>query len=298
MHRISIILFVVIALLQTACSSIKKPFYYEVSRGDKKAYVVGTVHYGYNVDELPKFISKDFSEVQTLLVELDLQYGNITSGDQFKEHFTDYYSLNKAAKMGTDRLLTPKAWQNAVSTLPEYKPEVLKYLPPTALLGLLGSKNREQIYTSTSRAYGARNEKMDIQFITKAKSKQYDLIYLDKDINQLISCLDVMSLGAIENLVNPNRIDKSHHFNLLFDAYESGDEKNLNTTIKFKLNAKTIQCMFYDRNYNWAETIDKIDDKKWPLFIAVGAGHLVGESNLFYYLEKKGYAVKRVISRE
>ena len=51
-----------------------------------------------------------------------------------------------------------------------------------------------------------------------------------------------------------------------------------------------------DRNKNWVGQL-KIIMKKNPVFVAVGAGHLVGEQGVISLLKKEGYALRPLTNR-
>lgn len=55
-----------------------------------------------------------------------------------------------------------------------------------------------------------------------------------------------------------------------------------------------FRTLITDRNRNWVAEIDEILAGEGDYFIAVGAGHLIGEGSVVDMLEEKGYAVRRV----
>jgi len=52
-----------------------------------------------------------------------------------------------------------------------------------------------------------------------------------------------------------------------------------------------------DRNKNWVGQLKKIM-KKEAVFVAVGAGHLVGEQGLIALLRKEGYNLRPIENKE
>ena len=65
------------------------------------------------------------------------------------------------------------------------------------------------------------------------------------------------------------------------------------------MNAGMEDKILYDtllvkRNITWAEWVDKRMEKPGTVFLAVGAGHLAGESSLQAILEQKGMTVDRI----
>ncbi len=54
------------------------------------------------------------------------------------------------------------------------------------------------------------------------------------------------------------------------------------------------KTLMVDRNTNWVSQIEEIMSGSDDIFIAVGAGHLIGEDGVVEMLKRKGYAIERV----
>ncbi len=54
------------------------------------------------------------------------------------------------------------------------------------------------------------------------------------------------------------------------------------------------ETLLTNRNANWAEWVDQRMQQPGTIFLAVGAGHLAGESSLQAMLAKKGHVAKRI----
>ena len=59
---------------------------------------------------------------------------------------------------------------------------------------------------------------------------------------------------------------------------------------------KYDNLLLNNRNKKWVKELDTIM-KKESVFVAVGAGHLVGEQGLINLLKKQGYTVKPLENR-
>ena len=55
MNKLSLVALLLVLLL-AACSTLKKPFFYEITKDDSRAYLLGTLHTGVTVDQLPFFV--------------------------------------------------------------------------------------------------------------------------------------------------------------------------------------------------------------------------------------------------
>jgi len=53
------------------------------------------------------------------------------------------------------------------------------------------------------------------------------------------------------------------------------------------------KAVFLDRNTSWTRRIEQLMGGKGTIFIAVGAGHLVGDDSVIAMLERDGYKVTR-----
>lgn len=98
-------------------------------------------------------------------------------------------------------------------------------------------------------------------------------------LNFTVETLDEMTDG-MENMV-------SHWANANVDALG----ELMNAGLEDKILYDTLLA---NRNANWAEWVDDRMDKPGTLFLAVGAGHLAGESSLQKMLKARGFEVKRL----
>ncbi len=60
--------------------------------------------------------------------------------------------------------------------------------------------------------------------------------------------------------------------------------------------ADNAEVLLYGRNRNWVKQLMNIM-KAEPVFVAVGAGHLVGDRGLIALLRKEGYTVKPIVNQ-
>jgi hypothetical protein len=60
-------------------------------------------------------------------------------------------------------------------------------------------------------------------------------------------------------------------------------------------NPEFYEDVFVDRNHNWTEELlSMLSEQQGPIFVAVGAGHLLGDDSVIRMLEKEGYEVSRI----
>lgn len=83
----------------------------------------------------------------------------------------------------------------------------------------------------------------------------------------------------------------------VLDAWTSGDAAALDEEILAPMRGAApdaFRILITERNRNWAEEIARLMAGDEDYFIAVGAGHLIGEGSVIKLLEEKGFAVERV----
>ncbi|MBL8742154.1 MAG: TraB/GumN family protein [Myxococcales bacterium] len=83
----------------------------------------------------------------------------------------------------------------------------------------------------------------------------------------------------------------------LADAYRKGDVEKL-TALTFdpeemKKHPPMFDLLFFARNAKWAPKLGPMFDQG-GVFVAVGAGHLLGDKGVPALLAKKGYSVERI----
>jgi uncharacterized protein YbaP (TraB family) len=96
---------------------------------------------------------------------------------------------------------------------------------------------------------------------------KHDEQYVQREINKLFELYQNGNLFALDEMINDT------------DFCPSTDEENA--------------VILYNRNKRWMEKLPAVMKEK-PSFIAVGAGHLVGEKGILYQLQKAGYKVEAV----
>jgi uncharacterized protein YbaP (TraB family) len=77
----------------------------------------------------------------------------------------------------------------------------------------------------------------------------------------------------------------------MLEAYKKQDLPLLNHIIQqSRTEGTNMDAFLDDRNKKWIERMEERMEQK-PVFFAVGAGHLLGESGLIQLLRNSGYTV-------
>ncbi|MEO0399798.1 MAG: TraB/GumN family protein [Pseudomonadota bacterium] len=84
---------------------------------------------------------------------------------------------------------------------------------------------------------------------------------------------------------------------IMLDAWRTGDLEALDTSVLGELrrdSPKAFDALIVSRNRKWMTRVIDLMEGDGSYFIAVGAGHLVGEDSLVDLLVERGYAVDRI----
>jgi len=132
-----------------------------------------------------------------------------------------------------------------------------------------------------------------------ANAEKDRLAYLETGSDQILAFAEIEKQEpfasfdqGLEQLIDPDE-----QISRLLAAWSKGDIHNLEaeivTTVK-EVSPISYAKLFVDRNQLWARQIEALMDGEGDYFIAVGAGHLVGEDSVVELLRDAGYLVVRV----
>lgn len=90
--------------------------------------------------------------------------------------------------------------------------------------------------------------------------------------------------------------DIREEFDGMLESWRRGDEAMIAATFDDELAYSDVlrEALLTSRNANWAEQIVERLDRPGTVFLAVGAGHLVGEDSVQDFLRQRGIRVARV----
>ena len=276
-------------------------------------YLLGTIHYGdSSLYPLSKSILEAFDSSAYLAVEAniytisgeDANYINemqfITDGRTIKDFISEE---------------TYKIYKEVCETL-GIPAEIYDYLKPWAAMLSI-----QQVITSDESAENATNALLgiDMQLLMKAVTFAKDIIEVESIKYQIdifdsyspelqeMLLLSVIAPSAdgtedtlsIEETAEYVRIYVSY----LLDAIKNGDEAVLTELLIASRDygdplMKEYNTKLWDiRDAGMAETIEKYladENAAGDFFVAVGAGHTVGETGIVHVLTEKGYTVERI----
>lgn len=286
MQKVFVGLFLSLILSFSAFAEpLKKPFLWKAEKNGQVAYLLGTFHIGFTLDDLPRSVLERIEDSGTFFMETDL---TTVSQDILigRATFSGGQSL--------DQFLPKESWQELVDLLSHVMPaEKLKSFKPWYIQNLL--------ITGLAMQQLNLEGGMDVDLLEYARAKGVEIRYLESAETQLavlesISPADFLdySLKNSENLIT----DTKEGTRQLYDCYLAGDLKCLEKMFESPAQGLALQdwqteLLLKQRNRTWIPVIEKSLSSQ-PTFIAVGVGHLLGSENVLELLEQEGFKIEAV----
>jgi len=261
---------------------IAKPLLWEVEKDGKQLQLLGTFHLGVDAArELPPWVWQRFDAAHTFAMEADVMDPSLlaalrrTDGTTLDQELGAAHWAKLEQAIGADtaaRLKTLAA--SAVTTV------VMTHgLPPTA--------------------------PMDMTLLERARAGGKAIVYLEPvDVQvRVLRWLDGTTLKAMLDDLDGTRARNEKGL----AVFRSGDAAAMAEMVApaewkamFRRSdaevAQAMDEMLYRRNASWIAGIEKLV-AAGDAFVAVGAGHLVGDRSVIDLLLAKGYSVTRVIGQ-
>lgn len=141
---------------------------------------------------------------------------------------------------------------------------------------------------------------IDRHFLNQAHREGKQILELESVLQQLrmLNSLKKPELFLQQTLEQVSEMDT--FVPRMTKAWKSGDQQALyQLVIKEGLDehpeyAQLYELLFYQRNREMAENIDKLSQRYKNLFVVVGAGHLVGNKSVAELLEKSGFSIEQI----
>ena len=245
------------------------------------SYLFGTFHLMCKDDiHLSKQLKIALSQSDTVYMEMDMDdpstmlggllFMNMKDGKTLEQLYTPA-EYKKVKAFFTDSLHTP------ISFLQSMKPMLLEALLYPKLMPCKSVSGVEEELMKI-----AKQEKKEIKGLEtmEFQASVFDSIPYAEQAKELLNAIDSLSsykttFDTMMNVYKSQRIDE---IETLFNKSEFGMKDHQDILLN-------------DRNKNWVKQL-KVITKTTNVFVAVGAGHLVGKEGLISLLRKEGYTVK------
>lgn len=275
---------------QAASPAPAKHFFWKITGGKGVVYLLGTVHVGdKGLYPLPAIIEDSFKRSDRLVEEIDLTGGTsqgITQdfvkrgfyldGDAVTNHLSDetrteLAAYAKSGQLGAD-YTHAKPWLLAVLVMQLQLKQ----------MGLDGAKG------------------LDVHFSEEAAQMHKPVTGLetaDFQLNMFSSFSDkLQDQLLLTTLLEAQKTKRT--LNEMLAAWRTGDTDAMETVMMREIREHpslepVMEKLFYERNDTMTQQIDKFLQTPKVYFVAIGAGHLVGERGILSQLRGKSYTIEQ-----
>ncbi len=274
--------------MEIAESASSGPALWSVSDEDTTIYMFGTVH------ALPDDVDWYKGEIKTALDESSVLVTEINMTDDAMVQMQQLVGQIALLPQGTTlrSLLTEE--QTAV-----YEAAMSKLGTPAAALDPLepwfASIAMSQIAFSSAGIKAETGTEVVLEAIV-GETKEREAL---ETVEFQLGIFDSLPQDAqIKYLMDAaEQIDNiAPELQKIIDNWAVGDVEAVAAILNeaFQEDPALAEALLYDRNSNWAEWIEARMAEPGTVFMAVGAGHLVGEKSVQDYLEARGIVSARI----
>ena len=271
-----------------------KHFLWKVTGPKGVVYLLGTIHAGKaDFYPLPSIIEDSFQKPDTLIEEVDIsapaevasaqrgliEDGSYANGDTITNHLSEATRSHLAAYVKNCGLPEP--------AIAHMRPWLV-----STLVELLEMKRM-----GFDPSYG-----LDRHFLEEAQQSHKPIGALE-DAGSQIKLLSSLSAELQDRLLLSSLVDMekwADSFDLLMRAWRSGDtaamqEVITSATREYPQLKPLMIKLFDDRNTAMTAKIERFLQTPESYFVAVGAGHLVGDQGILSQLRRKNFTVEAAL---
>jgi len=240
------------------------------------SYLLGTMHLGVDVRrDVHAVVFERLGSSKTFVMETDVSEVDPVEMSRLAE-------LPKGTTL--DGELTEDQWTELTEILPSLPPSTMKRFRAWFVLVAI----TQSLLPSTLP--------MDTELQSTARSDGLKLEYLEDWRYQVDMLDDVIGAADLIDLVDNFEETKQELLDLA-QGYKAGDAAVVARIMydpeKYQKNPKVLDLLIVKRNREWMPKIEAYLEGG-NTFIAVGAGHLVGDRGVIALLRERGYNVERV----
>lgn len=285
----------------TGCSTLGKPFLYEVEVDGKKTTLFGSLHQGVSSEDLPASVHSRFKKAKVFVTDSPLS-ANLVSfkelSDEDKERKAKGLFIRRTGQLTLDRLLSEATWKGI-------REKLSKKFSETDLLSLspLGAWVALQMENDPAKELRDFQENMiplfnsmSLNFIREAEVSKINILFLDDrtEPENYLDCLDLISIREIESYFADFR-GPTMRVVALAKSYRRGDEEEMRSQLEDGISAEEAKCRIREPNENWLEKIKAVQDGGQASFISVDVLNLLSaQGGLLQMLRKNGAIIRRI----
>lgn len=261
---------------------------YEITKGDEKIYLGGTIHVLRNSDyPLPPEFEQAYENANILVLETDMKKA---SSPEFGQQMAQAFMYSGGKNLSRD--LQPKLWQELQTFADERKFPLGQMSMFKAMFVSLALSVAEM----QSKGFGV-GQGVDTYFYQKAvlsgKATQ-ELETTDEVLAQLASLADMDA-----NLVIKTTLRDLHNMDGMLEKavayWRAGELEKLDDEMAASMRKETPQVyqqLLIARNQAWLPKIEKLFATPEVELVLVGSLHLSSKDGLLVHLKKRGYKIK------
>ncbi|ASP39063.1 TraB/GumN family protein [Bacterioplanes sanyensis] len=278
---------VCVAALLWPTSLWAQTFLWQVSKGDQRIWLGGTIHLLKAEDyPLPQEFEHAYSQAQHLVFETDISaLGNPQVQQKMAQRMLLQPGQSLPALLNNDarQALIRYVEKNGLSMdqLRDFSPQWV------ALLITVGELNR----------LGMNQEGVDAYFDRLAREHGKTIGELES-VGEQIEFIATMAEGRESELILQTIADTAllaQQMDGLRDAWRQGDRATLSRLGLDPMRSdypKVYDSLIVKRNNNWLPKIERLFHQQPNALVLVGALHLVGPDGLLQQLQQKGYHIE------
>lgn len=253
-----------------------KPLLYEVRTAEHGSiYLLGTIHMGFDAEkELPQWVWDRFDSAEVFVMETDLT--------QAQASMLASAALPEGQSL--EEMLGPEMWEALDERLGGVANQ-FKSVKPWFVVSMLILKMMPEASAITP---------MDQLFHQKARAQGKELAYLERPQEQLEILDKTLTVDELKEMLREFDEQKKELADML-RYYREGNIAGLEELSFTDLEEKPemYETLFFKRNEAWVPKIEG-HIERGNVFIAFGAGHLLGDRGVLELLEARGYEPVRL----
>jgi uncharacterized protein YbaP (TraB family) len=293
-HAVWILLLAFVGVIQAQQAAPAQPkprrfLMWKATSPTTTVYLVGSIHVGdSSMYPLPAEVESAFAAAKVLAVEI-----NIKNVDQAKV----LGLVQQQGMYGADDSLTKHLSKETLAALEDY---CTKHSVPR--LGIEQLKPWMVAVTIAAMAWQQAGEDptlgIDMHFLNASKPPQRvdELETVESQFSILATATEEEQQNMLVNVLKMG--DKTKEMiKRVHDAYVSGDPDALQKIMdeQADMGSKSLtKKLLDDRNVVMAAKLDEYLKGKDPIFVVVGAAHIIGDKGVAKMLRDKGYKVDQV----
>jgi uncharacterized protein YbaP (TraB family) len=253
------------------------PLLWQIEHSSGSSFVLGTMHLGVAADDLDELVWTHIGKADRVCLEM---VASSLSPEKLQKLFRAPEGTSLRKQIGENN------WRTLVSAaeLPE---EALDALSPLAVTSILTGK------------FLPNTPPLDLTIESRAQEQGKEVLGLENFERGLTLARDPVHLKSLIKMLENVDEAKAELLRVL-EAYKTGDVDTLEKLIfapeHLREHPQLYERLFYERNNEWLESIEGLI-ARGNSFIAVGAGHLIGDRGLIALLRGRGHSLKRLTGR-